>query len=153
MLVLLPCTYLHVGTYLPARPLRNSSLCSIFAVHYCLSSLASSYASLYSVRLCRSVVLKELTNVCGEEITKLRQGMWQDVGKRRHTVAGAFVNVSENGDKLVAEFMLHGLVTYQLRGKEEGEEKSVDWAAHGRLVRVALDQPWGFAYYRVYLQR
>lgn len=89
----------------------------------------------------------------GTEIRKLREGMWQHVATRKHTVAGAFVGVGDSEDKLAAEFMLHGMVAYRLRGKQEGEEESVDWAAHGRLVKDTPNQPWGFAYYRVYIQR
>lgn len=95
----------------------------------------------------------------GTDILKVREGMWEKVQARRHTVyqvfpatfAGAEAEGS-GGDEEV-ELMLYGDVVYRLKGSADGEETKVDWAGRARLRRAAGGGEWKFAYYRVYLQR
>lgn len=89
---------------------------------------------------------------------KVREGMWEKVQARRHTVYQVFpatFNGDGDGDGGgdEVELMLYGDVVYKLKGSSEGEEAKVDWAGRARLTRAAGGGEWKFAYYRVYLQR
>lgn len=91
------------------------------------------------------------------EILKVREGMWEAVGARKHTVVQAFPAKfagSDGGaqDDEEVQVMLYGHVVYRLKGKESDEEP-VDWAGHARLVRTKEEEGWKFAHYRVWLQR
>lgn len=89
------------------------------------------------------------------DILKVREGMWEKVQARRHTVYQVFpanFGGAKDGDEEV-ELMLYGDVVYRLKGSAEGEETKVDWAGRARLRRAAGGGEWKFAYYRVYLQR
>ncbi|KAK3357537.1 hypothetical protein B0T25DRAFT_162285 [Lasiosphaeria hispida] len=92
-----------------------------------------------------------------EEIWNLRLGMWKKVEARKHTVFKVFPG---SFDSIVAthetEFMMFGKVTYRLKkAPAPGEERdaTVSWAAHAKVKRDGLGSPWGFAFYKVYLQR
>ncbi|KAI7781775.1 hypothetical protein LA080_014406 [Diaporthe eres] len=93
------------------------------------------------------------------DILKVREGMWEKVQARRHTVYQVFPATFDGaeaegggGDEEV-ELMLYGDVVYKLKGSADGEETKVDWAGRARLRRAAGGGEWKFAYYRVYLQR
>ncbi|KAK5664047.1 hypothetical protein OQA88_261 [Cercophora sp. LCS_1] len=99
-----------------------------------------------------------------QEIRKLRVRMWNEVSARKHTLEKVFpANFDDAFRMNAAEFMLFGSVTYRRKAElaapdseaaeREDLEAKVDWAAHGKLKRDASNAPWGFAYYRVYLQR
>ncbi|ROV89526.1 hypothetical protein VSDG_08554 [Cytospora chrysosperma] len=82
------------------------------------------------------------------DILKIREGMWEKVEARKHTVYKAFpVSFSEKEHE--AEVMMYGDVVYKLKGSDD--EEKVDWAGYAKLVRTGKE--WKFAYYRVYLQR
>lgn len=87
---------------------------------------------------------------------KLREGMWEKVKARKHSpyqvFPASFGAVAAEGEEVV-ELMLYGDVVYRLKESANGEEATVDWAAHARLVRAPGAKEWKFAYYRVYLQR
>lgn len=87
---------------------------------------------------------------------KLREGMWEKVKARKHSPCqvfpASFGAVAAEGEEVV-ELMLYGDVVYRLKESANGEEATVDWAAHARLVRAPGAKEWKFAYYRVYLQR
>ncbi|ROV98358.1 hypothetical protein VMCG_07117 [Cytospora schulzeri] len=86
-----------------------------------------------------------------KDILKVREGMWEKVEARKHTVDKVFP-VSFSGREDEVELMLYGNVVYRLKGSaDDGGEDTVDWAGYARLVRVGGE--WKFAYYRVYLQR
>ncbi|KUI65384.1 hypothetical protein VM1G_00741 [Cytospora mali] len=91
------------------------------------------------------------------DILKVREGMWEKVQARKHTVIKVFPasfgggKGGEDGDGV--ELMLYGNVVYKLKGSADGEEDTVDWAGYARLVRAKGSNEWKFAYYRVYLQR
>ncbi|KAK0646607.1 hypothetical protein B0T16DRAFT_329310 [Cercophora newfieldiana] len=91
------------------------------------------------------------------DIRKLRVGMWEHVEARRHTlgrvfpVVGGFEGDGDGGEDGV-EFMMFGKVDYKPRDADAAPY-SVDFAGHARLVGEGLEGRWGFAYYRVYLQR
>lgn len=86
-----------------------------------------------------------------DEIRKLRGGMWATVAERRHTLAKVFTaGFGGGGD--VAEFMITGRVDYRPRDIT-APPYSVEFAGHARLERDDEEGPWGFGYYRVWLQR
>ncbi|KAK0623554.1 hypothetical protein B0T14DRAFT_564897 [Immersiella caudata] len=86
------------------------------------------------------------------EIRKLRLGMWESVIGRRHTLGRVFVVPGGfEGVEGVVEYMMEGRVDYQPR--DGAAPYSVDFAGHARLQRDGPAASWGFAYYRVYLQR
>lgn len=94
-----------------------------------------------------------------QDILKVREGMWEKVEARRHTVYQVFPATFGGaeadggaGDEEV-ELMLYGDVVYKLKGSADGEETKVDWAGRARLRRAVGGGEWKFAYYRVYLQR
>lgn len=83
-----------------------------------------------------------------KDILKIREGMWETVEARKHTVYKAFpVSFGDKEDE--AEVMMYGDVVYKLKGS--ADEEKVDWAGYAKLVRTGKE--WKFAYYRVYLQR
>ncbi|POS80086.1 hypothetical protein DHEL01_v201530 [Diaporthe helianthi] len=85
------------------------------------------------------------------DMLKVREGMWEKVQARKHTVYQVFPANFNGGEEV--ELMLYGDVVYKLKGSPEGEEAKVDWAGRARLTRVPGVGEWKFAYYRVYLQR
>ncbi|KAG8161485.1 hypothetical protein KVR01_008472 [Diaporthe batatas] len=94
------------------------------------------------------------------DILKVREGMWEKVQARKHTVYQVFPATFNGaggaggaGGGNEVELMLYGDVVYKLKGGPEGEEAKVDWAGRARLTRAAEGGEWKFAYYRVYLQR
>lgn len=88
------------------------------------------------------------------DILKVREGMWEKVQARKHTVYQVFPATFGGGSGSdEVELMLYGDVVYRLKGSAEGEETKVDWAGRARLTRAAGGGEWKFAYYRVYLQR
>lgn len=88
-----------------------------------------------------------------QDILKVREGMWEKVQARRHTVYQVFPATFGSTGSDEVELMLYGDVVYKLKGSAEGEETKVDWAGRARLTRPAGGGEWKFAYYRVYLQR
>ncbi|KAK0711084.1 hypothetical protein B0H67DRAFT_273624 [Lasiosphaeris hirsuta] len=74
----------------------------------------------------------------GTEIWNLRLGMWKTVDARKHTVFKVFPG---SFDSIVAmheaEFMMFGKVAYRLK----------------MAPAPGAERTWGFAFYRVYLQR
>lgn len=93
----------------------------------------------------------------GTDILEVREGMWEKVQTRKHTVYQVFpaafggAKDGEGGGGEV-ELMLYGDVVYRLKASPD-EETKVDWAGRARLTRAAGGGEWKFAYYRVYLQR
>ncbi|KAK4175233.1 hypothetical protein QBC36DRAFT_190406 [Triangularia setosa] len=100
-----------------------------------------------------------------EEIHELRRGMWKDVWSRKHhdfsnfftAASDAFTSQKEEGGEI--ELMFSGKVTLEVVSGEgpETEQKVVDWAAQGTLVRTnwegeAGPQMWKWTRYRVWLQ-
>ncbi|KAL1871407.1 hypothetical protein Daus18300_004774 [Diaporthe australafricana] len=88
------------------------------------------------------------------DILKVREGMWEKVQARKHSVfqvfPGSFGEGKGGGDEV--ELMLYGNVVYRLKASPDGEDK-VDWAGRAKLTRASGGGEWKFAYYRVYLQR
>lgn len=85
----------------------------------------------------------------------MREGMWEKVASRKHTVKqafpGSFNEGAEGGEPAAGqttEFMLYGTVDYVLK---TGDKASADWAGHARVRREG--KAWKFVYYRVYIQR
>ncbi|KAK0748663.1 hypothetical protein B0T21DRAFT_407158 [Apiosordaria backusii] len=102
-----------------------------------------------------------------EELHELRRGMWKDVWKRTHhdfsnfytATPDAFEKQREEGEEI--EVMFSGKVTLEVVAGEgpETEERVVDWAAQGTLVRHdwqsepgSQKQKWKWVRYRVWLQ-
>lgn len=86
------------------------------------------------------------------DILKVREGMWEKVEERKHTVFKVFpLSFSGSSDSEV-ELMLYGNVVYRLKG-EQSAGGAVDWAGYAKLVRGEGEKEWKFAYYRVYIQR
>lgn len=89
------------------------------------------------------------------DIIKMREGMWEKVEARKHTVNKVFpASFREGGDADAdeIELMLFGNVEYSLKGAQgDGGAAAVDWAGYAKLKRTAGE--WKFAYYRVYLQK
>ena len=89
---------------------------------------------------------------------QVREGMWEKVQARKHTVFKVFPASFDDGaaagteGEEGVELMLYGNVVYRLKANPDGEE-TVDWAGHARLVRAPGSKEWKFAYYRVYIQR
>lgn len=89
-------------------------------------------------------------------IRELRIGMWKDVSARQHKLEKVFPASFGGGN--TTEFMIYGSVKYRPRVAgstvdSEAQEVTVDWAARAELTRSEADASWGFAHYRVYLQR
>ncbi|KAK3322523.1 hypothetical protein B0H66DRAFT_207049 [Apodospora peruviana] len=90
-----------------------------------------------------------------DEIRKLRVGMWDKVEARKHRVRKLFASnfTEEEESKTTLECMMFGDVQYRLK---MGERVQVDWAAHAKLEKRESScselPPWGFKYYRVFLQ-
>ena len=92
-------------------------------------------------------------------ITKFREGMWDRVATRRHTVgtvmAGSFGDDRGGGEKGrdVAEVMIRGEVKYRMKDVAEGQEVAevVEWVAHGRVERDEEGGRWRFGWYRVWM--
>lgn len=85
------------------------------------------------------------------DILKVREGMWEKVEERKHTVFKVFP-VSFSGNENEVELMLYGNVVYRLKG-EQSAGGAVDWAGYAKLARVDGDKEWKFVHYRVYIQR
>ncbi|KAF3770013.1 hypothetical protein M406DRAFT_224236, partial [Cryphonectria parasitica EP155] len=103
-----------------------------------------------------ATLVMEKKEVTGKnDIFKVREGMWEKVAARKHTVfkvfPASFAAGSAEGDEV--ELMLYGNVVYRLKGRETEEKDAVDWAGYAKLVRTEEDKKWKFAYYRVYIQR
>jgi hypothetical protein len=75
------------------------------------------------------------------DILKMRQGMWEVVTSRKHTIYKVF----PYGEK-ATEFMLYGKVQY---GFKDGRETSVEWAARAEMTNDG--GKWRFRFYQVYL--
>lgn len=92
------------------------------------------------------------------DILRVREGMWEHVEARKHTVKKVFpasfgASGAEYGAEDEVELMLFGSVVYALKGGES-REGGADWAGYAKLVRSGgSDGTWKFAYYRVYVQR
>lgn len=90
----------------------------------------------------------------GTDILQIREGMWEKVEARKHTVfkvfPASFESSSSRTDDEVVELALFGSVAYRLK---TGAEDGADWAGTATLVRTGGAKEWKFAYYRVYLQR
>ncbi|CAN8097243.1 unnamed protein product [Discula destructiva] len=98
-----------------------------------------------------TLVMEKKTATGAEDILKVREGMWEKVQAREHTVFQVFPATFEKTEAGSVELMLYGHVVYKLKGADSFEPP-VDWAGYARLVR-AEDGAWKFAYYRVYIQR
>lgn len=87
-----------------------------------------------------------------QDILKVREGMWEKVQAREHTVFKVFPATFEKTTTAAdeVELMLYGHVVYKLKG-EDSNSPAVDWAGYAKLVKVGSE--WKFAYYRVYIQR
>ncbi|KAK4202754.1 hypothetical protein QBC40DRAFT_276087 [Triangularia verruculosa] len=100
-----------------------------------------------------------------EELHELRRGMWKNVWSRKHhdfskffaADPDAFTKQWQEGDEV--ELMFSGKVALKVVAGEgpETEEKVVDWAAQGTLVRQDWEnesgsEKWKWARYRVWLQ-
>lgn len=92
------------------------------------------------------------------EILQIREGMWEKVEARKHTVSLVFpasfddshMKTGAAEQEEVVELALFGSVAYKLK---TGTEDGADWAGHAKLVRANSAKEWKFAYYRVYIQR
>ncbi|KAI0180984.1 hypothetical protein GGR52DRAFT_13921 [Hypoxylon sp. FL1284] len=74
-----------------------------------------------------------------DEIRRLREGMWEQVGSRRHKPEKVFPASfggadADNGDGAAAEYMLHGTLDLVLKN---GEARAVSWAGHAVLTSDA----------------
>lgn len=85
------------------------------------------------------------------DILKVREGMWEKVEARKHTVFKVFPGSFGEKRPDEVELMLYGNVVYRLKGSQSNEG-AVDWAGFAKLVRTQ-EKGWKFAYYRVYIQR
>ncbi|PSS03809.1 hypothetical protein BD289DRAFT_420254 [Coniella lustricola] len=96
------------------------------------------------------------TKKCSLDILKVREGMWEKVAARKHTVfkvfPASFGNTGAHGGNEEVELMLYGSVVYKFKG-EEGQEGGADWAGYAKLFKSGAGGEWKFAYYRVYIQR
>ncbi|KAK7954278.1 hypothetical protein PG988_014972 [Apiospora saccharicola] len=92
-----------------------------------------------------TVVMGEAEAQGTEKIRQLRDGMWETVASRKHTLysfsGGMDINPVEKGERL---FMLTGQVDY---GLKTGETKAARWSAHGKLKEDA--DRVRFLYYKV----
>lgn len=126
----------------------------------CVCTCICNYIHVHVLRvLLENLVADALAVAIGAcaEILKMREGMWEAVAARKHTVVQAFPARFAEGDGVrdgeeEVQVMLYGHVVYRLKGKESDEEL-VDWAGHARLVRAKGEAGWKFAHYRVWLQR
>ncbi|KAK4661956.1 uncharacterized protein QC763_709245 [Podospora pseudopauciseta] len=103
-----------------------------------------------------------------EELQELRRGMWKDVRSRKHhdfsnfyaAASDAFTKFKREQGEDEVEVMFSGKVTLEVVSGEgpETEQKVVDWAAQGTLVRQDWEsesggaEKWKWARYRVWLQ-
>lgn len=67
--------------------------------------------------------------------------MWEHVEQRKHTVFKVFPFGNDS-----TEFMIYGLVNYQLK---TGDKKDVEWA--GRAQVVKLGGAWKLQFYQIWL--
>lgn len=67
--------------------------------------------------------------------------MWEHVEQRKHTVFKVFPFGNDS-----TEFMIYGLVNYQLK---TGDKKDVEWA--GRAQVVKLGGSWKLQFYQIWL--
>lgn len=97
-----------------------------------------------------TLVMEKKSATGKTDILKVREGMWEKVQAREHTVFQVFPAKFEKTATGQVELMLYGHVVYKLKG-QESSEPAVDWAGYAKLVKVGSE--WKFAYYRVYIQR
>jgi hypothetical protein len=79
------------------------------------------------------------------EITTLRQGMWEAVASRKHTLNKVYP-FGAGSD----EVMLHGSVALQLKN---GGSAEIEWAGRAELEKTAADGKYRLKFYQVYLVR
>ncbi|KAF5024567.1 hypothetical protein F66182_3330 [Fusarium sp. NRRL 66182] len=77
------------------------------------------------------------------EITTLREGMWDAVTSRKHTLYKVFPFGPG-----AEEVMLYGTVALQLKN---GSSAEIEWAARAELARAASDGKFRLKFYQVYL--
>ncbi|KAF5556085.1 fungal specific transcription factor factor [Fusarium napiforme] len=77
------------------------------------------------------------------EITTLRQGMWEAVASRKHTLNKVYP-FGAGSD----EVMLHGSVALQLKN---GGSAEIEWAGRAELEKTAADGKYRLKFYQVYL--
>lgn len=85
------------------------------------------------------------TAIDGVEITTLRQGMWEAVASRKHTLNKVYP-FGAGSD----EVMLHGSVALQLKN---GGSAEIEWAGRAELEKTAADGKYRLKFYQVYLVR
>ncbi|KAF4966696.1 hypothetical protein FSARC_5640 [Fusarium sarcochroum] len=77
------------------------------------------------------------------EITPLREGMWDAVASREHTLHKVFPFGAGS-----EEVMLYGIVALQLKN---GGSAEIEWAGRAELQKAASDGKYRFKFYQVYL--
>ncbi|KAI1413690.1 hypothetical protein F5Y13DRAFT_160865 [Hypoxylon sp. FL1857] len=87
-----------------------------------------------------------------EEIRRLRQGMWEQVERRKHrpekVFPASFEGTARDSEAIAAEYMLHGSLDVVTKS---GEQQTVSWA--GRAVLKEDEGQLKYALYQVYLHK
>ncbi len=67
--------------------------------------------------------------------------MWDHVEQRKHTVFNVFPFGNDS-----TEFMIYGLVNYQLK---TGDKKDVEWAGRAQVIKTG--GAWKLQFYQIWL--